>query len=241
MKIYIHKYGKGFPLVFFHGWGFDSRVWLSLLPQLDDFQVVLVDLPGFGHSPVMDWDKFKNSLLNQLPNKFALIGWSMGGLYAMRLATEEPEKVDYLVNVTTSPRFILDDLWAGVTEDVFQRFHKKLAFNPSRTLKDFLELQGLTQKEIINFFPKETPSPEGLKEGLSVLATWDLREKLKQYSKPSCFMFGRFDPIVPIKTMKCMEKIYPNFRYVFFEKAAHMPFFTHTNLFIEEVRGIIIK
>lgn len=125
MKINIHSYGKGFPLVFFHGWGFDSQIWLPLVSKLSmDYQLILVDLPGFGHSSIMDWDSFKELLMAQLPHQFALIGWSMGGLYAMRLAVEEPGRVDYLVNVTSSPRFLNSDLWPGVSLDVFKRFIK---------------------------------------------------------------------------------------------------------------------
>ncbi len=49
MTIHITKYGNKHPLVFFHGWGFDSQVWLSLVPLLEDkYELILVDLPGFG-------------------------------------------------------------------------------------------------------------------------------------------------------------------------------------------------
>ncbi|HAT9609297.1 TPA: pimelyl-ACP methyl ester esterase, partial [Legionella pneumophila subsp. pneumophila] len=45
-------------------------------------------------------------------------------------------------------------------------------------------------------------------------------------------LFGRLDPITPVKTMAIMEKNYPNFKYVLFNRAAHMPFLSHTDLFI---------
>ena len=125
MKINIHKYGSGFPLVFLHGWGFDSQVWMALIPKLiTHYQLILIDLPGFGQSPIMDWHFFKKNLLSQLPEKFALVGWSMGGIYAMRLALENPERVDYFISVTSSPRFLLDYSWPGVSQEVFQGFYK---------------------------------------------------------------------------------------------------------------------
>ncbi|HHT0591713.1 TPA: alpha/beta fold hydrolase [Legionella anisa] len=240
MNINIHSYGKGFPLVFFHGWGFDSQIWLPLIPKLSmNYQLILVDLPGFGHSPVMDWDSFKECLVAQLPNQFALIGWSMGGLYAMRLAAEEFGRVDYLVNVTSSPRFLNSDLWSGISQDVFKKFYKNLSEEPHVTLKEFLELNGLTSNDKLHYLPDKLPSQEGLELGLKILETWDLREELKQLDKPSCFMFGRLDPIVPIKTMSTMQLSYPEFKYVLFKRAAHMPFLSHMDLFIEELRGFI--
>ncbi|WP_454780835.1 alpha/beta fold hydrolase [Legionella sp. WA2022007384] len=240
MNINIHSYGKGYPLVFFHGWGFDSQIWSPLIPKLlMDYQLILVDLPGFGHSSIMDWDLFKTLLLNQLPETFALIGWSMGGLYAMRLATEEPDRVDYLINVTSSPRFLNGEQWSGVSPEIFKKFYERLSKEPHGTLKEFLELNGLTSDGESQHLPNKLPSQEGLESGLKSLETWDLREQLKQFSKPTCFIFGRLDPIVPIKTMSSMQLIYPDGHFVLFKKAAHMPFLTHADLFIDEVRGFI--
>jgi pimeloyl-[acyl-carrier protein] methyl ester esterase len=65
MNVNIYKYGEGYPIVFFHGWGFDSQVWLPLAPKLMlNYQLIFVDLPGFGHTPIMDWDLFKDILLD---------------------------------------------------------------------------------------------------------------------------------------------------------------------------------
>ncbi|MBN9228162.1 MULTISPECIES: alpha/beta fold hydrolase [Legionella] len=241
MNINIHSYGEGFPLVFLHGWGFDSRIWLPLMPKLllMDYQVILIDLPGFGHSPIMDWNSFKEFLVNQLPNKFALVGWSMGGLYAMRFAVEEPDRVTHLINVTSSPRFLHDDLWPGVSQYVFKKFYKNLLEAPHDTLKEFMELNGLSTADRLQHLPDKLPSPGGLALGLKILETWDLRAELKQFNKPTCFMFGRLDPIVPIKTMNTMQLSYPEFNYILFKRAAHMPFLSQVDLFIEEIRGLI--
>ena len=233
MKIHLTKYGKGTPLVFFHGWGFDSHIWRSILPLLNNsYQIILVDLPGFGLSCMQNWHDFKVLLLQQLPDQFILTGWSMGGLYATRLALEEPNRIKSLVNITSSPRFIADELWPGVSIGVFDVFYKKLSQDVTGTLKDFISLQlGKNQ------FPLELghpPSKEGLDFGLEILHQWDLRVKLKDIQVPTCYMFGRLDPITPITTMRVMHQEYPEFNYVLFSKAAHMPFLSHQELFIDE-------
>ncbi|MBI2786170.1 MAG: alpha/beta fold hydrolase [Legionella longbeachae] len=240
MNINIKQYGNGYPLVFFHGWGFDSQVWLPLVPQLMmNYQVIVVDLPGFGHSSIMDWDIFKHNLLNVLPKHFALIGWSLGGLFAIRLAVEHSDRVEYLVNITSSPRFLLDGLWPGISSEVFKRFYQKLSADPHIALRDFLELQGLKADDNLQQLPNKLPTLAGLETGLNILETWDLREELKRFVNPACFMFGRLDPIVPIKTMNQMQVLYPQFNYVLFNRAAHLPFLSHADLFIKEMRGFI--
>ncbi len=238
MNIHIKHYGQGMPLVLFHGWGFDNQIWLPLIPLLQErYQLTLVDLPGFGLTPMMDWHSFKVRLLEQLPASFALAGWSMGGLYATRLAIEEPHRVRCLLNINSSPRFITDTLWPGVDKEVFLNFYKNLSTDIDKTLRDFIALQLIKDK--FKFVLGSPPSPEGLENGLTILETWDLREGIKNLAQPTCFMFGRLDPITPVKTMNVMQSLYPDFKYVLFNKAAHMPFLSHTELFIQEILEFI--
>jgi pimeloyl-ACP methyl ester carboxylesterase len=47
-----HRGGSGEPLLLIHGIGHTWRGWKPMLPLLErDFDVLAVDLPGFGHSP----------------------------------------------------------------------------------------------------------------------------------------------------------------------------------------------
>lgn len=221
--------GKGKPVVLFHGWGFDSKIWLPLLPALTNYyKLYLVDLPGFGLTPPIEWDVFKSALLKHVPTKFAVLGWSMGGLLATKLAVEEPEHVTHLINVTSSPYFLRDDQWPGVAPQIFNEFYQSLSSNPQQMLQKFITLQLQGQKILVG----NAPSLHGLQTGLDLLMSWDLREKLTQLNQPVSYMFGRLDTIVPRTTMITMETLYPGFHYTMFPKAAHAPFLSHPNEFI---------
>lgn len=238
MNINLISHGQGLPVVFFHGWGFDHHVWLPLVDKLAaQYQLILVDLPGFGSTPIMTWSDFKTQLLNQLPKTFALAGWSLGGLYAQRLAIEELHRVSSLMSIASSPCFIADESWPAVPKEVFSHFYKNLSLDLEKTLKDFISLQ--LNKANLDLPLGRMPSKEGLEEGLKILDQWDLRKELHGFSKPTCFMFGRLDPIAPVKIMEVMQKLYPNFDYVFFNRSAHMPFLSHMDLFIDEFRRFI--
>ena len=229
-EIYISKKGTGMPLVFFHGWGFDHRIWLSLESTLSlNYQLYFVDLPGFGGTPYMSWDDFKTDLLEKLPQKFALLGWSMGGLLATRLGLEEPQRITHLINLASSPCFIVKKEWAGIQAEIFTSFFDALVRNPKQTLEDFIRLQ-LTGTQYS--FPSENPaSLIGLREGLDLLSDCDYRENLSQLKMPVSYMFGGLDAIVSRKTLVNMRRLYPDFHYVLFEKAAHIPFLSHPDLF----------
>jgi len=234
----INESGTGYPLVLFHGWGFDQLIWETLTQQIAGrFTVYVVDLPGFGQSPVMTWNRFKTQILKQLPDRFALAGWSLGGLYATRLALESSPRVSHLINIASSPRFIKTDNWPGVEQRVLDTFFNELQRDPGGVRTRFIELQS--QRQAPQTPACFLPSVEGLKAGLDVLANWDLRDKLHQLDIPVCYMFGRFDAITPRTTLTTMKILYPQFDYVLFPKASHMPFMSHQDAFISELERFI--
>jgi pimeloyl-[acyl-carrier protein] methyl ester esterase len=236
MSVHVVVHGRGCPLVLFHGWGFDVRIWHSLLPRLTtQYQLYLVDLPGFGLTPSMAWDSFQEVLLEQLPPRFALAGWSMGGLCATRLAIDAPTRVSHLVNIASSPRFIRDKGWPGVDGKIFRAFYHELAYNPQQTLEAFIQLQLHGQSMTLGY----TPSIDGLKSGLDLLVNWDLREYLTCLTIPVLYIFGRLDTITPRKTMATMQAMYPHFDYKMLATAAHAPFLSNPDEFITVLEGFV--
>ncbi|MGQ3887458.1 alpha/beta fold hydrolase [Legionella sp. CNM-1927-20] len=240
----INKTGQGSKaLVLLHGWGFDQRIWNSLLPQLSkNFTCYLVDLPGFGQSTLMSWEEFKLQLLDCLPRKFAILGWSLGGLFATKLAIEIPHRMTHLVNVTSSPFFVKDTEWPGIERQTLERFFINLSEDPKSTTMEFIALQ-LKNFPLANAkfdLGEFSSSQEALTNGLFILANWDLRSDLNKLRIQTCFMFGRLDAIVPRQLLIRMQELYPYFDYILFPKAAHMPFITHQKDFIYELENFLL-
>ncbi|MCX7116759.1 MAG: alpha/beta fold hydrolase [Legionellales bacterium] len=232
MNVNMVIHGQGHPLVLFHGWGFDVHIWSPLLSVLtSQYQICLVDLPGFGLTEPMAWDVFEATLLEQLPARFALAGWSMGGLLATRLAIDARDRVSHLVNIASSPRFIREKHWPGVDGQLFNVFYDDLLNHPQQTLEQFITLQfqsALIPPVVLGHLP----SLSGLRSGLDVLLNWDLRDSLAQLNMPVYYMFGRLDVIMPRRTMIIMQAMYPQFHYIQFSKAAHAPFLSHPEQFM---------
>lgn len=235
-SIHINRDGTGYPLVLFHGWGFDSRIWQPILPLLThQYEVYTVDLPGFGLTSFMDWDEFKEGLLLQLPSTFALAGWSLGGMVATRLALEAMNRVTHLINIASSPRFIEDDGWPGVSVITLTQFGERLMTQPEQVLQEFMALQLSGKKSSIN----AAPTLQGLKMGLDCLMNWDFRSDLERLKLPVLYLFGRRDAIIPKKTMVVIQAMYPNVQCVMTNKAAHALFLSHPNEFIQSIESII--
>lgn len=233
MTIHLTKIGHGKPLVCFHGFGFDGQIFASLIPDMSkSCTLFLVDLPGFGKSPLMQWETFKRELLTKLPTSFALMGWSMGGLFATRLAIEVPDAVTHLMNVASSPYFVKQDQWEGIESSALTQFYEQMKGNIDK-LNQFISLQAGHMIQLYEHIP------QGLEYGLNTLKNWDLRENLALLPMPVGYLFGRLDAIVSHKVMTCMQAQYPQFSYYLFKKSAHAPFLSEQQAFITTMMSFL--
>lgn len=95
-----HEFGDGPPLLFLHGIGNSSRLWLPYaLGLADQYRCLVVDLPGFGRSRAstadVQIDRMSDILVAFLAEKEVLgsvvaVGHSMGALIAAHVAGVEP-------------------------------------------------------------------------------------------------------------------------------------------------------
>ena len=250
-RLAIQTYGSGAPLVLLHGWGFDRHIWQTILPDLlvlpQAYQIFLVDLPGFGESPMLDWSEFKAQLLDAVPEPFTIAGWSLGGLFATRLASEAPRRIKKLLQIASTPYFIRTEDWAGIALETLDFFYQDFAAAPQMTRQRFVQAQlpeGMTWDENGSFdAPRHVSSLDladdcqiGLFEGLMVLKNWDLRAHLAQLTMPVAYLFGRLDRIVPRKTLPVLQQAYPHFHYTLLPRAGHMPFLSHRAAFIDWIK-----
>ena len=113
IEIHYRETGKGFPIVFVHGYTGNSRNWALTVPALrEEFRTISVDLRGHGLSgrpeseddyalETMASDVYE--LLNALDvSECVLVGHSMGGMVSQLLVLEHPEVVRALVLVDTA-------------------------------------------------------------------------------------------------------------------------------------------
>src|SRR5277367_5424358 len=101
MKLCVERSGTGPPLVMWHGWGLNLRIFDELRAALAaEFEVIAVDLPGHGASEWlagMDGEAQLSALLETVPRGAALLGWSLGGQFALRAAWRAPAQIKRLI------------------------------------------------------------------------------------------------------------------------------------------------
>jgi pimeloyl-[acyl-carrier protein] methyl ester esterase len=250
-RLSIQTFGSGAPLALLHGWGFDSRIWQTILPDLlslpQAYQIFLVDLPGFGESPMLPWSEFKKQLLAAIPGVFIIAGWSLGGLFATRLSFEVPQRIKKLLQIASTPYFVRTDDWIGIAPETLDFFYQDFVSAPQMTRQQFVQAQlppgmiwdehsSLDSTRQVGHLDLSDDCQSGLHEGLMILKNWDLRVHLAQLTMPVSYLFGCLDRIVPRKTLPALQQAYPHFHYTLLPHAGHMPFLSHRAAFIDWIK-----
>ncbi|MEL0658583.1 pimeloyl-ACP methyl ester esterase BioH [Psychromonas arctica] len=235
--------GSGKNLVLIHGWGVNSAVWLPIIEQLSEhYCVYLVDLPGFGEQPELtDYSlaSITETLLGKLPQNAVWCGWSLGGLIATYVALHFPERVEKLIQVCASLKFVEQGQWSGVKKEVFEAFKVGVTKQPKKTLNRFLSLQSMGSDSVKTdiatikslLVDQTEPKQSALIAGLDLLNEVDLRTEFSELAVPCLSIFGEKDSLVPMGNVTTLLELNPSNQQVIFERSSHMPFISESNLF----------
>jgi len=238
--------GQGPNIVLLHGWGLNHGIWLPLADALkQDYRVTLIDLPGFGFShqvlpPSYNLDEVSAMVAKQLPENSIVLGWSLGGLVAQKLALMA-DNVAALALVASSPKFVESHNWPGIKPNVLAMFQQQLARDFAQTLDRFLAIQAMGSetpktdlkkiKQLIQDLP--LPNETALAGGLQILADADLRPHISAVKQPCLKIYGRLDSLVPAKAHGLISGLQPNAEQVVLNKASHGPFISHPQEFLD--------
>jgi pimeloyl-[acyl-carrier protein] methyl ester esterase len=239
-------------LVLLHGWGFDATVWDDLVPRLSmRWKVRALDLPGHGHArsssaEALGFDDAVDALASQVAPGSTIVGWSLGGLFAQRLALRHRAKVERLVLVGSSPCFVQREDWPDALElRVLRWFGRDLEADPGGTLERFVRLNAMNApgaRDAIRRFIRKLrasalPAPETLRTGLAWLEGTDLRGSARELRLPMLLVHGARDAIAPVGAARWLASRAPRAHLAEWPDAAHMPFFSHPDRFVDALEA----
>lgn len=245
--MHIEVTGQGPALVLIHGWALHGGVFAPLVERLAPHCTLhLVDLPGHGHSrdshTPLELDACARALLANTPPALWL-GWSLGGLFALRAALLSPQ-VQGLALIAATPRFVRGVDWPNAVDpSVFQQFGHDLARDYRGTLERFLaldtigseharaELRSLKQ----TLYARGEPDPAALQQGLRLLENSDLRDGLADLRVPSLWLSGQRDRLVPPHGMRDAAALTAWGQHLDIAGGGHAPFLGHADRVAQEL------
>jgi pimeloyl-ACP methyl ester carboxylesterase len=194
-SIFYSDSGEGLPVVFLHGFCETSDIWSGIQNHLSKkFRIITVDLPGFGGSPLLDYQFSLEDVAKEIKDfldsinlkQYVLIGHSLGGYIALAFSK------------------LYEDNLIGLGLFHSNIFEDELDKKESRTkLMEFIEAKGV--KTFIRTFIPSLFS----KESVSVLkdVIYNLKKSAEQTNPESVIQYARVMRDI-LSVMKTLQFLY---------------------------------
>ena len=236
VRCYYEVLGEGEPLLLVPGLGTTCRLWDAVAPELSrHFSLILVDNRNVGRSAgrrpprsVADLSADLVELLDELQVESAhVMGVSLGGIIAQRLAIDHPSRVNRLVLVSTAARF------TPYLRAVAMLLGRSLRHFPREAFVRTVELLG-TAPQFLDASPEEVERrvrakccsgvpARALAEQLRCLSCSDVAAADYRIVAPTLVVAGEHDAMIPNCYSKDMAGQIPGGRYVVIKGAGHNP------------------
>jgi pimeloyl-ACP methyl ester carboxylesterase len=255
---------KGSAVLLLHGLGGSVENWEFNIEQLaQHHRVYAVDGVGFGRSDKpaggikisQEVQFIKDFMDGQHIDKASLVGNSAGGLMALRLAIQFPNRVEKLVlvdsgalgrEVALSFRLasipLIGELFSRPSRKGVARLWRQIFYDPDIITNNLVEetyqlasLPGAQRSLLsalragINFLGQRTNMTRPMLENLSTINT------------PTLIIWGQQDRIIPVSHAYVASKKMPNAELHIFDHCGHMPQMEHPKEFNELVLKFLAK
>jgi len=220
-KLNFQVSGTGPPLIFIHGLAGSFSWWRKNVDVCrEHFQTYAVDLAGFGSSRRLGRFELEASIPLLLAwmdergiGRAHLVGHSMGGFIAARLAALAPNRVDRLVLVDAA----------------------FLSFDPG-LVRQGVGLVGALRQVPRDFFPtlardSMRAHPLSLLAATHQLLRTDWSHLLSRIEAPTLILWGDRDSVTPLKIGKAIQNAIPRSELVVIERAGHAPMWDQPDIF----------
>ncbi len=244
-RLHYHEVGDGPPLVLLHGSGPGVSAWANYGSNLaafaEHFRVIALDFPGFGTSyscddnPLLVAPGAVTDLFEALSlERAAVLGNSMGGNVAARVAAARPELVDRLVTIggvgvalfSPSPPEgvkLLVEFVEDPTRERLVAWMESMVFDPAVLTDEFVETRWATASDpaaladMRRMFNRQTlaamrRAPLGAPDQVATLA------KIKA---PTLVTWGRDDRVTPLDNVLLPMRVIRNCEVHVFPDCGH--------------------
>ncbi len=241
LPMHYVRQGSGKPLVLLHGTGGSVRdwdLWNDLLK--DSFEVIRLDLPGFGltgPNPAGDYSlDFYMSFLEKAfehmeLDSFYLVGNSFGGHLAWNYASYHPDQVEKMILIASSgyPRKAkkLPIAFRLGSNPLLSKWLEKITPRSiiEKTALDVYADDNLVTEERIDRYYELLLREGNRKAVMQRLqqVKQDRLESIKDIQTPTFIMSGDQDLLVPVENAYRFDEDLPNSVLKVYENVGHVP------------------
>lgn len=210
------------PLVLIPGMMCDARIFAPQMQALGTGRAVTVALPTGGERI----EEIAANLLDQLPQRFALAGLSMGGIVAMELLRRAPRRITRIALMDTNALAETPQSATAYEPLII----KARAGRPEEALAAFMRPEylapGPARAEILALMADMARNLGGaaiVRQARALQRRFDQQATLRRCRVPALVLCGALDPVTPIKRHRLMAELIPGARLTVIEDAGHLP------------------
>ena len=232
---------RGQPTLFLHSWLGSWRYWLPTMEHISErYRAFAMDFWGFGESDqrgntysLADYVTMVTRFMDHLGmEKVNLVGHGLGGMVAIRAASERPDRFWKIMAVNTPIRGDqIHDMTRssnGTFARLFGRSHPTNMW--ARKVRDMTFDDETIQREIIE--DTEQLSEHLVQQITASIVGTDLRQDLARLHTPLLAVYGERDSIITHEQAESLTERDLRFQQVFtLPKARHFPFLDQPNVF----------
>jgi len=209
-QMYYEVYGEGEPLILLHGYTLSSKYWLPYITDFAErYEVYLIDLPGHGRSGPFKIDfslkwitEDVNALINHLElSDINAIGYSYGGDVLYQLASINPDLIETMITIGSSPNRIGTDVFPELIETFTVENMDNLDWIPA------YQLSEENIKVMLTEFPKYNSTMTN--------------EQLKRIKSRVLIIVGDDDPFVPLEIVMNVRNLLQNSDLLILPNSGH--------------------
>ncbi len=253
-------------IVFLHG--FSDRkenFYFSAKNLYKNFDIIIPDLPGFGNSTsdhrlVYSLDNYESWVCEFIEqnniSRFHLVGNSLGGAIATRLAIKFPDKIKSLSLIDPAGFYlsekesVYDEALTGTnlfrveTPEGYEKFRDRIFYNrPSlpKYIKEFMISSAIKNKDWYGKIFNELANIKLVKDGVKTIEELSLNSTCKEVQVPTTIFWGKHDTLFPYETAEFLKQQIKEAEVVIFQDIGHCPHLENPKRFAQELNDCLEK
>ena len=243
-KIFFRRLGQGIPVILIHGFCETHEIWSGFAENLSEkFEVFVIDLPGFGESPIpkvpfsindigtiiLDWID-QNKIVQPV-----VIGHSLGGYVTLALASQASEKINGIGLFHSTAYPDSDERKANRNKVIaFVKKNGKDLFIDTYVPGLFFD-KGNPAIPLVDKIARKTSTQTLLAYTAAMRDRPSSIEFLKSYAKPTLILAGENDSIIPVEAARELARLAPNAALHTLKETGHMTMYESP----EEAQAIV--
>ncbi len=210
------------PVVMIPGMMCDERIFAHQIEELGtDTEVYIADISKYSSIQELASDVLENS-----PPKFFLVGHSMGGIVAMEMCSQEPDRIEKLVIMDSNPKPELEETKIKREPQIRNVISGNLAQVMKEEMKPNYLADSYKQKDILNTCMEMalTLGPEVfVRQSRALQGRDDQQSTLEDLDIPVLIMCGSEDKLCSLEKHELMHNIINDSKLEVVMDAGHMP------------------